>query len=169
MALGQLRAGSKQLEPIGSTPSAQTCLLKCNQGRQHPKWCQHAPGELQYVNSTYILYPFCKFVSPSIHYGFEPNSHMMAGMRFPPPIPGPIPISPNEKIELDEHGDVNWKLAWLQELGSLDSTADHSRTGEDPEWYRTMLFHIRSALMPSPSPLAPDVVVKIAWLHCVSF
>jgi forkhead box protein J2/3 len=99
---------------------------------------------------------------PGISYGFDPNFHMMAGMRFPPPIPGPIPISPDENFELDEHGDVNWKLAWLKELGHLQQiTAEQGKAGVDPEWYRMMLFRVRSALMPPPPPppMNPDAVM----------
>lgn len=99
---------------------------------------------------------------PGMAYSFDPNFHMMTGMRFPPPIPGPIPISPDENFELDEHGNVNWKLAWLKELGHLEQiTAEQEKAGVDPEWYRMMLFRVRSALMPPPPPppMNPEAVM----------
>jgi forkhead box protein J2/3 len=78
--------------------------------------------------------------------------------RFPPPIPGVLPISPDEGFELDEHGNVNWRLAWLKELGHLQQiTAEQEKAGVDPEWYRMMLFRVRSALMPPP-PMNPEVM-----------
>ena len=84
---------------------------------------------------------------------------MIAGMRFPPPIPGPLPISPDENFELDEHGNVNWRLAWLKEIGHLQQiTAEQEKAGVDQEWYRMMLIRVRSALMPPP-PMNPEAVM----------
>ncbi|GLB33528.1 putative FORKHEAD [Lyophyllum shimeji] len=81
---------------------------------------------------------------------FDPNFQMMGGMRFPPPVP-PMPINLEEGLELDEHGNVNWRLAWLKEIGHLQQvTAEQEKAGVDPEWYRMMLFRVRSALMPPP-------------------
>jgi len=63
--------------------------------------------------------------------------------------PGPMPISPEENIELDENGQVNWRVAWLKEIGHLQQvTAEQEKAGVDPEWYRMMLFRVRGALMP---------------------
>lgn len=77
--------------------------------------------------------------------------------RFPPPIPGVLPMAPDEGFELDEHGNVNWRLAWLKELGHLQQiTAEQEKAGVDPEWYRMMLFRVRSALM--PPPMNPEVM-----------
>jgi forkhead box protein J2/3 len=92
-------------------------------------------------------------------FSFNPNFPMMApDPRFPPPIPGVLPISPDEGFELDEHGNVNWRLAWLKELGHLQQiTAEQEKAGVDPEWYRMMLFRVRSALMPPP-PMNPEVM-----------
>ncbi|KAF8631221.1 hypothetical protein AX15_002552 [Amanita polypyramis BW_CC] len=96
---------------------------------------------------------------PGIPYNFDPNFHMIAGMRFPPPIPGPLPISPDENFELDEHGNVNWRLAWLKEIGHLQQiTAEQEKAGVDQEWYRMMLIRVRSALMPPP-PMNPEAVM----------
>ncbi|KAG5646466.1 hypothetical protein DXG03_003516 [Asterophora parasitica] len=81
---------------------------------------------------------------------FDPNFQMMGGMRFPPPVP-PMPINMEEGLELDEHGNVNWRLAWLKEIGHLQQvTAEQEKAGVDPEWYRMMLFRVRGALMPPP-------------------
>lgn len=93
-------------------------------------------------------------------YNFDPN-FMMAGMRFPPPIPGPIPIVPDENFELDEHGNVNWRLAWHKEIGHLQQiTAEQEKAGVDQEWYRMMLIRVRSALMPPPPPpMNPEAVM----------
>lgn len=90
---------------------------------------------------------------------FDPNFAMMNAMRFPPlpgTIPGPMPISPDEGLDLDEHGQVDWRLAWHKELGHLQRvTTEQDETGGDQEWYRMMLFRIRTALMP-PMPMNPD-------------
>ncbi|KAJ7638569.1 hypothetical protein FB45DRAFT_903250 [Roridomyces roridus] len=87
---------------------------------------------------------------------FNPNFPMM-DMRLMPP--GPMPISPEENIELDENGQVNWRVAWLKEIGHLQQvTADQEKAGVDPEWYRMMLFRVRAALMP---PINPDAVMHI--------
>ncbi|KAJ7507479.1 hypothetical protein B0H11DRAFT_1967283 [Mycena galericulata] len=88
---------------------------------------------------------------------FNPN--FMMDMRFPMPPPGPMPISPEENIELDENGQVNWRVAWLKEIGHLQQvTAEQEKAGVDPEWYRMMLFRVRGALMP---PINPDAVMHV--------
>ncbi|KAG6838010.1 hypothetical protein H0H93_008404 [Arthromyces matolae] len=80
-------------------------------------------------------------------YPFDPNFQMMGAMRFPP-VP---PIHLEEGLDLDETGNVNWKLAWLKEIGHLQQvTAEQEKAGADPEWYRMMLFRVRGALMPPP-------------------
>ncbi|KAF8665691.1 hypothetical protein AX16_000144 [Volvariella volvacea WC 439] len=94
---------------------------------------------------------------------FDPNFPMMASMRFPPPMP--MPISPEEGFETDEHGNVDWRLAWHKELGHLQQvTADQEKAGVDPEWYRMMLFRVRAALMPPP-PMNPEVMHGIPPPH----
>jgi len=91
---------------------------------------------------------------------FDPNFQMMAGMRYPPipgPMAGPVPMSPDENFELDETGNINWPLAWHKELGHLQQiTEEQDKAGVDPEWYRMMLFRVRTALM--PPPLNPEVM-----------
>ncbi|KAF8897253.1 hypothetical protein BD779DRAFT_1607942 [Infundibulicybe gibba] len=90
---------------------------------------------------------------------FDPNFPMIAaGMRFPPPLPGPLALSPDEGLEVDEHGNVNWRMAWLKEIGHLQQiTAEQEKAGVDPEWYRMMLFRVRGALM--PPPMNPEAVM----------
>jgi forkhead box protein J2/3 len=97
---------------------------------------------------------------------FDPNFPMMPGMRYPAPIPGhmpPVPISADEGLEVDEHGNVNWRLAWLKEIGHLQQiTAEQEKANIDPEWYRMMLFRVRTALMP---PMSPDMIHAMAPPH----
>lgn len=92
---------------------------------------------------------------------FDPNFPMIPGMRYPPPIPPGIPISPDEQFDLDENGNVDWRLAWHKEIGHLQSlTAEQEKAGVDSEWYRMMLFRIRSALM--PPPMNPEMIHAMA-------
>ncbi|KAG6868472.1 hypothetical protein C0993_002447 [Termitomyces sp. T159_Od127] len=82
-------------------------------------------------------------------YPFDPNFQMIGGMRFPPPVP--MPMNLEEGLEVDENGNVDWRRAWLREIGHLQQvTAEQEKAGADPEWYRMMLFRVRSALMPPP-------------------
>lgn len=100
---------------------------------------------------------FAVFLTRAFWDSFDPNFPMMAGMRFPPPLPGPM-LSPEEGIEVDEHGNVNWRMAWLKEIGHLQQiTAEQEKAGVDPEWYRMMLFRVRGALM--PPPMNPEAVM----------
>jgi forkhead box protein J2/3 len=89
---------------------------------------------------------------------FDPNFPIMAGgMRFPPAAPMPLP--PDEDIEVDEHGNVDWRSTWLKELAHLQQiTEEQDKAQVDPEWYRMMLFRVRSALM---TPLNPEAVVHV--------
>ena len=85
--------------------------------------------------------------------------------RFPPPIPGVIPMPPEEGFDLDEHGNVDWRLAWIKELGHLQQiTAEQEKAGVDPEWYRMMLFRVRTALMPPPA-LNPEMMQHMVPPH----
>lgn len=82
-----------------------------------------------------------------------------AGMRFPPPVPA-MPIAIDEGVEVDEHGNINWRVAWLKEIGHLQQvTAEQEKAGVDPEWYRMMLFRVRGALM--PPPMTADGVIHM--------
>jgi forkhead box protein J2/3 len=64
-----------------------------------------------------------------------------------------MPLSADESIEVDEHGNVNWRVAWLKELGHLQQvTAEQDKAQVDPDWYRMMLFRVRGALMAPINP-----------------
>lgn len=96
---------------------------------------------------------------------FDPNFPMMS-MRFPP-VPGPVPIAPDESFEVDEQGNINWQLAWMKEIGHLQQvTAEQEKAGADQEWYRMMLFRVRTALM--PPPINPEVMHQIAHLQAAA-
>lgn len=110
------------------------------------------PPPFPYVVSEIRSLPPTHFFQCSFPAGFP-----MMDMRFPMP-PGPMPISPEENIELDENGQVNWRVAWLKEIGHLQQvTAEQEKAGVDPEWYRMMLFRVRGALM----PMNPDAVMHV--------
>ncbi|PPR03860.1 hypothetical protein CVT26_000858 [Gymnopilus dilepis] len=99
---------------------------------------------------------------------FDPNFAMMPGMRYPPPpLPGPLPVpmAPDENLELDENGQVNWRLAWHKEIGHLQAiTAEQEKAGADQEWYRMMLLRVRGALVPPP-PMNPEMMHAMASQH----
>jgi len=85
---------------------------------------------------------------------FDPSFPMMGpqNMRFPPPPPAPI-LAPDESIEVDEHGNLNWRVTWLKELAHLQQvTAEQEKIQVDQEWYRMMLFRVRGALMAPINP-----------------
>lgn len=76
---------------------------------------------------------------------------MPGGIRFVPP-PG-LMIPAGGDVEVDEHGNVDWRSAWLKELAHLQQvTADQDKAQVDAEWYRMMLFSVRGALMAPPNP-----------------
>lgn len=78
------------------------------------------------------------------------------GMRYQPPLPL---FPPDEQFEVDEHGNVNWHTAWLKELAQLQQlTEEQQKAGADQEWYRMMLFRVRSAMLAPPmNPGEPAV------------
>jgi len=50
--------------------------------------------------------------------------------------------------EYDEQGNVNWRTAWLNELAKLQHiTAEQDKLQAEPEWYREMLFRVRTAML----------------------
>jgi forkhead box protein J2/3 len=58
-----------------------------------------------------------------------------------------------EEFRLDEHGHVDWHLAWVKELENLQQlTTDQEKAGIDQEWYRQMLFRVRASLMMALPP-----------------
>jgi len=85
---------------------------------------------------------------------FDPAAFAMIGpppgMRFPVPPPPHVPM---EEFRLDEHGHVDWHLAWVKELENLQQlTTDQEKAGIDQEWYRQMLFRVRASLMMALPP-----------------
>ena len=102
------------------------------------------------------LRPISNFDSDRSVYSFDPVLQMMGGpqgMRFPPLQPIGMPIGAEEGIEVDEHGNVNWRLTWLKELSHLQQvTAEQEKAQVDQEWYRMMLFRLRGALMAPINP-----------------
>ena len=63
-------------------------------------------------------------------------------MRFMPPLFAP------DEFETDEHGNVNWMLAWRKELTSLQQVTDEQeKAGADQEWFRMMLTRLRSGMI----------------------
>ena len=70
-------------------------------------------------------------------------------MRYPP-------LYPNEALEFDEHGQVNWAVMWRKELeGLMSITEEQEKTGADQEWYRNMWMRLRTILMAPTEPLPP--------------
>lgn len=63
----------------------------------------------------------------------------------------PAPLFPDEQVDLDEHGQVNWASMWRKELTNLMQFTDQQeKAGVDPEWFRNMLTRVRGAMMAPP-------------------
>ena len=61
---------------------------------------------------------------------------------------------------MDENGIVNWRAAWLNELAKLQHiTAEQDKLQAEPDWYREMLFRVRTAMM---APIDVNGVLQIA-------
>ncbi|KAK7060241.1 hypothetical protein VNI00_001006 [Paramarasmius palmivorus] len=123
---------------------------------QDPVANQFAPPPAMPTDNQDANRPPTNFAPP--YAPFDPNFTMM-GMRFPPgPIPGmPMPMAPDEGFEQDENGNIDWRLAWHKEIGHLQQlTQEQEKQGADPEWYRMMLFRVRTALM--PPAMLPDAM-----------
>lgn len=72
------------------------------------------------------------------------------GIRFLPP-----PLNLHlEDLDMDENGNVDWHMAWINEIQQLQHiTAEQEKAGADQEWFRMMFFRVRSAMMvPPPFP-----------------
>ncbi|THH10081.1 hypothetical protein EW145_g1586 [Phellinidium pouzarii] len=105
---------------------------------------------------------------PSGSAGFE-----SAGFEQPPAPPAvmhadPVaqsqyvytPVLPASAPEVDENGNVNWRTAWLNELAKLQHiTGEQDKLQAEPEWYREMLFRVRTAMM---APIDVNGVLQIA-------
>jgi forkhead box protein J2/3 len=85
---------------------------------------------------------------------FDPNFPLMhPGMRFFPMHPGATPGLPTEDFDLDEHGNVNWRSAWLKELANLQAlTEEQEKAGaaEDGDWYKVMYIKIKGSMFSGP-------------------
>ncbi|KAI0053028.1 hypothetical protein FA95DRAFT_1469602, partial [Auriscalpium vulgare] len=77
---------------------------------------------------------------------FDPSAFPMLpphAIRFPPPL-----IPPLHDLQMDEHGNVDWHLAWVKELAQLQElTQEQEKAGADQEWFRQMLFKVRASMM----------------------
>ncbi|KAI9066753.1 hypothetical protein FKP32DRAFT_1601553 [Trametes sanguinea] len=99
--------------------------------------------------------PYPTYVPPSpshaapMSYSPPPRSPYSFDPAFAPVMP-PL-FRPDEQFELDEHGQVNWHAQWRKELQQLQQlTEEQEKQGADQEWYRIMLFRVRSAMMAPP-------------------
>ena len=89
---------------------------------------------------TSVLIPF-----PASPYRFDP------AFAFPPAPMRPPPLFPDEQVDLDEHGQVNWASMWRKELSNLlQFTDQQEKQGADPEWFRNMLTRVRTAMLAPP-------------------
>ena len=97
-----------------------------------------------------VLIPF-----PASPYRFDP------AFAFPPQPMRPAPLFPDEQVDLDEHGNVNWASMWRKELTNLMQFTDQQeKAGADQEWFRNMLARVRTAMM-APQ-VAPDAIPQAA-------
>jgi hypothetical protein len=44
-----------------------------------------------------------------------------------------MPLSPDKNQEV--HGNVDWHVAWVKEIGLLQQIIDEQKVGTDAEWY----------------------------------
>jgi len=83
---------------------------------------------------------------------------------YPPhplmPPPGMMPPFPEDAFDVDEHGNIDWQSTWKKELGQLlHVTEQQEKAGADQEWYKIMLWRLKSAFLP---PMQPgDTVVHV--------
>ncbi|PAV20994.1 forkhead box c2 [Pyrrhoderma noxium] len=83
--------------------------------------------------------------------GFEqPQVYEQPAVVQPDPTAPPVIYMPAipQMPEVDENGNVNWRSAWMNELAKLQHiTAEQDKLQAEPEWYREMLFRVRTAMM----------------------
>jgi len=78
---------------------------------------------------------------------FDERPDAMQTEESSPPAFTPFIPQPNAP-EYDEQGNVNWRTAWLNELAKLQHiTAEQDKLQAEPEWYREMLFRVRTAML----------------------
>ncbi|KAF7301512.1 Forkhead box protein c2 [Mycena indigotica] len=86
--------------------------------------------------------PFTGFVSPM--------AAAMMSFGIPPPL---SLMTPEDRVDATENGDVDWRALWLKEIEHLQEiTAQQDKLGAQQQWYQMMLFRVRSVLL---APLAP--------------
>jgi forkhead box protein J2/3 len=87
----------------------------------------------------------------------------MLGPRFPPLIP---PFGPDERLEVDEAGNVNWRLQWMKELAHLQElTQENEKAGVSEEWFKLMFLRVRGALLghiPGEASIPPNELLPAA-------
>ncbi|KAI0347185.1 hypothetical protein BDW22DRAFT_1351551 [Trametopsis cervina] len=81
---------------------------------------------------------------------FDPAFGYPAAMRYPP-------LYPNETLEFDESGQVDWAAMWRKELQSLVAiTEDQDKNSPvEQDWYRGMLTRLRTAMLTPEQPMPP--------------
>ena len=61
---------------------------------------------------------------------------------------------------MDEHGNVLWRHVWKNELAKLQSLTDEQdKLMAEPEWYREMLFRVRTAMI---APIDQNGILQTA-------
>jgi hypothetical protein len=64
-----------------------------------------------------------------------------------------IPMAPEEQLPLDASGQIDWRMAWHNELASLQRmTVDNDKASVGEDWYRNMFFRLRAGIF---SPFNP--------------
>jgi forkhead box protein J2/3 len=75
------------------------------------------------------------------------------------PPPGLIAPFPEDAFDVDEHGNIDWHRTWKKELAQLlQVTEQQEKAGADQEWYKMMLWRLKSAFMPPPMQHGDAVV-----------
>ncbi|KAL4242065.1 hypothetical protein ABKN59_000561 [Abortiporus biennis] len=105
-----------------------------------------------------------------------PSRQQAPPPAYPPPYPPPfdptfsimpptgmyrMPPFFEDQFDSDENGNPNWHGAWRKELQSLvQMTEEQEKAGVDQEWYRMMLFRLRSGFL-APAMNPGDGVVHV--------
>jgi len=80
---------------------------------------------------------------------FPPGYQFQPGPFPPPPMLHPAPFP--ENFEVDEHGNIDWQACWKKELSQLlQVTEEQEKAGADQEWFKLMLWRLKTAFMPAP-------------------
>jgi forkhead box protein J2/3 len=87
----------------------------------------------------------------------------MLGMRYPP-MPLPL-LTPEESLPVDEHGNIDWRMTWVNELAALQRhTAEQDKANVPADWYRSMFYRLRFGMMGpyNPEDIPPQATVTHA-------